>query len=65
MTDFLPTVIEAPPPPPPTIVMSEEEEDEEPTGFREEVDTKNIFTTPIVQPITDEEKVEEEEITTT
>ncbi len=55
MTDFLPTVIEAPPPPPPTVVMSEEEEDEEQTGFREEVDTKNIFTTPIVQPITDGE----------
>jgi len=56
MTDFLPTVIEAPPPtPPPTVIMSEEEEDEEPTGFREEVDTKNIFTTPIVQPLTEGE----------
>lgn len=63
MTDFLPTVIEAPPPPPPpTVVMSEEEEDDEPTGFREEVDTKNIFTTPIVQPITEEDKPEDEEV---
>lgn len=55
MTDFLPIVIEAPPEPePPTIVMSEDEEDE-PTGFREEVDTSNIFTTPVVQPITEGE----------
>lgn len=63
MTDFLPPVVmpEPPPPPPPVIEMSEDEEDE-PTGFRDKIDTGNIFneTTddPIVKPLEEDEELD-------